>query len=261
MSVKNIAVIPVVLALSACGGGGGGGATFSPADITLLWESPRGTGAGLIRAVSDEQTGVALVANVNDDNGGYSSFEIVEVISETLNSDGSVSGEVVVRTAEGQLSNVLGTFYDGEVGLYTRVIGSDAVIVAAGSRPQNLPIGSYSYAGGAESAYTYSGSNFSEVGRFDLDVQFGSKTAQINANTPASQYVNNNLTVNSNGEITGNDGAFTVYDTDGVTTLDTRNIDFDGTLHGSGATHVSGIAVGGATTTDDFSVMAIVGKR
>lgn len=260
MNVIKVAAIPAVFALSACGGGSAT-SEFSPANVSILWESPRGTGAGLIRATSAEQNGVALVANVNDNNRRYSSFEIVEVISETRNVDGSVSGEIVIRDADGELSNVLGTFYDGEVGLYTRVTGGDAVIVAAGSRPQNLPIGSYSYSGLAESYYVYNGSDYSEVGRFDLDVQFGSGTAQLDARTTEASYVNNNLVVNSAGELAGTSGTFTVYDTDRTTVLDTRSVDFDGTFHGSGATHVSGIAVGGATTTDDFSIMGIVGKR
>ena len=106
MKFVKLAIFPEIFALSACGGGTA--SEFSPANVSILWESPRGTGVGLIRAASVEQNGVAVVANVNDSNRGYSSFEIVEVISETLNSDGSVTGEIVIRDASGELSNVLG---------------------------------------------------------------------------------------------------------------------------------------------------------
>mgnify|MGYP000397234855 FL=1 len=261
---KSFVAFSAFAALAACGGGGGGAsdsaAGITPTDVTALWESPRNTGAGLVRAVSAEQNGVALVTDVNDENLGYRSAEIIEEISLQENADGSVSGEVVIEYADGEKRNVIGTFYD-EARMYANVAEDGATVFAGGSLPQNLPVGTYSYAGAAESIYAYNGVIFDEVGQFNLDVQFGSKTAQLNAATPESQYVNNGLTVNDEGEINGDNGTFIVYGTDGSTVLDTRQIDFDGTVHGSGATHVSGIAVGGSTTADDFSAMAIVGKR
>lgn len=76
-----------------------------------------------------------------------------------------------------------------------------------------------------------------------------------------SRYFNNNLTINSSREISGLNGTFIVYDTDGSTELERRTVNFHGAFHGSGATHFSGIAVCVPTNTDYFSLMSIVGKR
>ena len=258
--ISTMLATATVLALAACSGGGAT-SQISPADVSILWESPRGTGFGLVRATSDVQSGVILVEDVNNPGSGFSSIEIVQIISTQTNADGSSSGEVVVRKSNGEISNLLGTFYDGQAALYQSGTGSDAITVASGSNPRNLPIGSYSYQGMARSFYVYNGGFYEENGRFDLDVQFSSGTGQLTADTDLSRYINNNIIVNNRGELSGVNGTFTVYDSDGTTVLDNRIIDFNGTFHGSGATHVSGIAVGGASTTDDYSEMGIVGKR
>ena len=255
MDKKLILTAPCLAVLAACGGGSTGNTS-----IETLWQSPRGTGAGLIRAKDGTMNSVALVENVND-AGKYRSYEIVQVISETRNSDGSFSGEVIVRYSNGETANIIGRFYDAKAAVYGSVTSNSAKFVAGGEQASYLPVGSYEYTGYSESLYRYNGSEYNETGSFDMDVQFSSQTAQLTADTDESRYFNNNLTINSNGEISGVNGTFIVYDTDGSTELERRTIDFDGTFHGSGATHVSGIAVGGATTTDDFSVMAIAGKR
>ena len=254
MIKKTYLAAPFLVLLAACGGSSTGNTS-----VQTLWESPRGTGAGVVRAKDGTMNSVALVEDVND-AGKYQSFEVVEVITETQNNDGSISGEVVVRYADGTIANIIGRFYD-EAALYATVTDVSTTFVAGGTQSSNLPVGSYAYSGYAESYYTYNGFDYNEVGSFDMDVQFGAGTAQLTADTDESRYVNNNLTVNNNGELSGVNGTFIVYDTDGVTELEQRIIDFDGTFHGSGATHVSGVAVGGATTTDDFSVMGIIGKR
>jgi len=255
MNKKLVLAAPCLAMLAACGGGSTGNTS-----IETLWESPRGTGAGVVRATDGTNNSVALVENVND-AGKYRTFEVVQVISETRHSDGSYSGEVVVRYSDGSTGNVLGRFYDATAALYASVNSNGTNYVVGGVQASNLPVGSYQYTGYAESYYVYNGLAYNETGSFDMDVQFGNQTAQLQADTDESRYINNNLTINSNGEISGLNGTFIVYDTDGSTELERRTVDFDGTFHGSGATHVSGAAVGGATTTDDFSVMGIVGKR
>jgi hypothetical protein len=254
MNTKLILAAPCLALLAACGGSSTGNT-----GVQTLWESPRGTGAGVVRATDGTSNSVALVEDIND-AGKYRTFEVVDVISETLNNDGSYSGEVVVRYADGSTANIIGVFYE-KAALYANIQNDSITYVAGGEQASNMPVGSYAYSGYAESYYTYNGSDYSETGSFDMDVQFGAGTAQLTADTDESQYVNNNLTVNNNGELSGVNGTFIVYNTDGVTELERRIIDFDGTFHGSGATHVSGAAVGGATTTDDFSVMGIVGNR
>lgn len=262
MKIKFSIILSAVVVLTGCGGSGGEATSdFSPANLSILWESPRGTGFGLIRARSDVQSGVILVEDVKNGDFGAYSIEVVQIISTQTNMDGSISGEFLVRSSDGEISSVLGTFYDAQAALYQSGTGSEAITVASGTNPQNLPIGSYNYEGTARSFYIYDGFIYEENGRFELDVQFSSGTAQLTANTDESRYINDNLIVSTTGEISGSNGAFTVYAGDGSTVLENRYINFDGTFHGRGATHVSGIAVGGASTTDDYSEMGIVGKR
>lgn len=254
MKIKICFLALSLASLTACGGSSIGSTT-----VETLWKSPRNTGAGLVRGTANEINSVAIVEDVNN-AGKYRSFEIEQVISETYNSDGSYSGEVVVKYGDGTRGNVLGRFYNGAA-LYVSSGSESTSFVAGGEQASNLPIGSYTYSGYAESIYVYGGTDYNEVGSFAMDVQFGNRTAQLNAATPESAYSIGSLSINNNGEINGSNGTFTVFDNDGTTELERRSIDFDGTFHSSGATHVSGIAVGGASTTDDFSIMAIVGRR
>ena len=106
----------------------------------------------------------------------------------------------------------------------------------------------------------YGGDLYNEMGDFELDVQFAARTAQLIADTDESLY-SWRTENNSTGELYGVDGEFIVYDTDGITELESRFIDFHGTFHGSGADQVSGIAIGGTTADDDFSALVIVGQR
>lgn len=248
-----ILYVTMIVLLTACGGSSTGSNS-----IETLWRSPTNSGAGLIRAVNNTNNSIALVEDVND-AGGYQSFELVETITETQNSDGSYSGEYVLRMADGSRTNIIARIY-GPAALYANVSQNSTAVVAGGLSASNLPVGNYSYSGFATSLYIYGGSAYEENGSFSMDVQFRNQTAQLNARTAESQYYDTSIVLNNAGELTGN-GIFIVYDTDGVTELERRSIAFNGTLHGSGATHVSGVAVGGATTTDDFSVMAIVGSR
>lgn len=262
MELKSSIILSSVAVLAGCGGSGGEATSdFSPASLSILWESPRNNGYGLIRARSDVQSGVALLEDVNRGGLGVYSIELVQTISTQTNTDGSLTGEYLVRKSDGEISSVLGTFYGAQAALYQSGTGDDAITVAIGTNPQNLPIGSYSYRGVAKSFYSYDGVPYEEAGDFQMNVQFSSGAAQLTADTDESRYINDNLIVNARGEISGIDGTFTVYASDGSTVLANRYIDFDGTFHGSGATHVSGIAVGGASTTDDYSEMGIVGKR
>ena len=254
MKTKLFASLPVLSLLAACGGGGG-----SSTSVGTLWESPMGTGAGLVRATTDGANSVALVSNVND-AGQYKTRDVVEVISETNNFDGSYTGEVVLRDSDGNIENALGRFY-GTANYYIISDGEDMKIVAGGDEASAMPIGTYRYSGYAETIYVYDSSEYNETGSFVMDVQFASKSAELNATASESQYINNNLRINNAGELSGKSGTFIVYASDGVTELERRTIGFDGTFHGSGATHVSGIGVGGSTTNDDLSVVGIVGKR
>ena len=252
-----------VLALAACGGGGDGTAANPtqppPTTTTTLWESPRGTGAGLVRASNSERNYIGLVADT-ENPGSIRTSEIIEVISENAFDFGSVSAEYVVRFSDGEVANILGTFYD-EAAIYANISETRSITAAGGSQVTNMPIGDYSYRGVAEAWYVRDGVDYSEFGSFDLNANFGNRTATLVADTDFSRYSASGMSINNNGEITGSNGIYTTYFNDGTTVADTNNIDFFGTLHGSGATHVSGIAVGGATTTNDFSSMLIVGKR
>ncbi|PWL24166.1 MAG: hypothetical protein DCO98_11455 [Altererythrobacter sp. XM-24bin4] len=195
-----------------------------------------------------------------DSSGNYQSYTVIEVINEIDNGDGSYSGEVVVELADGSQENVIGTFFPS-AGLYTRTTGDGVIFVVSGDKAINMPIGSYNYTGHAEALYSYNENQYVETGTFDMDVQFSDGTAQIMADANNVRYENNSLSINNDGDVFGVDGDYIIYDTDGTTQLEARKVDFDGTLHGSGATHVTGIAVGGATTDDNFSLMTIIGQR
>lgn len=245
--------IAAAVSLSACGGGATGNTS-----VEALWRAPAPATVGVVRAKTNGQNGVALVPNVND-AGSYQSVEVVQVISETQNPDGSVSGEVVVRWPDGRTTNVIGVVY-GNAALYANIGGNTVSVVAAGAQATNIPVGNYQYSGYAGTEYEYGGLIYSEEGGFVMDVQFGSQTAQLTADTAESRYVNDNLTFNSLGEIAGNDGVFIIYDGDGVTELERRSISFNGTFHGSGATSVSGLAVG-VSPSGESAIVGIVGDR
>tara|TARA_B100000767_G_C19616841_1_gene472298 strand:- start:47 stop:829 length:783 start_codon:yes stop_codon:yes gene_type:complete len=260
MDRKLILTTLCLALLTACGGSNDGTA-INPTSLRVLWESPRGTGAGLVRAKNNEANGVAIVDDVND-AGSYAPVTLVEVISEQRNSDESYSGEVVVRSADGTLINIIGRFYD-VARLYASTSDANTYnIVADGSLATNMPIGSYSYTGYAESYYMFGNQEYEENGSFVLNAQFAANKAQLTANTDESRYFNNNLTIGDDGEITGSNGTFIVFSSGSKQTeLERRVVDFDGTFHGSGATHVSGIAIGGSSTDDNLSVIGILGKR
>ena len=193
-----------------------------------MWESPTGSGAGLVRAKSSELNGVAIVQDV-DNAGKFRDYTLVEVLSESRNADGSYDGEVVIRYADGTKANVLGRFYSTEAAAYAVSSADYVAFFSGGTSATNLPVGSYNYDGYAEVVYVYGGDEYNEIGDFEMDVQFASKTAQLIADTVESRYIHNALTFNSNGEITGRNGRFIVYDSDGVTELESRYIDFHGT--------------------------------
>lgn len=253
--IRLFVLLLSAFALSACGGGGG-----SATNIQSLWESPTGSGAGLVRAKSSGLNGVAIVEDVNN-AGKFTDYTLVEVLSESRNADGSYDGEVVIRYADGTKANVLGRFYSAEASAYVVSSADYVAFFAGGTSPTNMPIGSYNYDGYAEVIYVYGGDEFNEIGDFEMDVQFSSKTAQLIADTVESRYIHDGLTFNSKGEITGRDGEFIVYDTDEVTELESRYIDFHGTFNGSGARYVSGVAVGGTVDNDTLSILIIAGKR
>ena len=245
--------LSAIALLTACGGSGTGSTS-----IETLWRSPTNSGAGVVRAKDANNNSVAMVQDVNN-AGKYQSFELVQTITETQNSDGSYSGEYVLRMADGSTTNVIARLYSSAA-LYANINQNSTTFVAGGLAASNLPVGNYNYSGYASSLYYYSGSAYAEEGTFSMDVQFQNRTAQLNARTTESQFYDTSIALNNAGELSGN-GVFIIYDTDGVTELERRNISFNGTLHDSGATHVSGIAIGGATTTDDLSIMAVVGSR
>ena len=251
---RVIFCLMVAVSLSGCGGGGG-----IATNIQTLWVSPTSSGAGLIRAESNPLNGVAIVEDVNN-SVKYQHYKLVEVITETRMSDGSYYGEAVVEWNNGSRANVLGRFYS-ESAAYVVVDDSNFIVYAGGSPPSNLPIGTYNYDGYNEVVYVYGGDLYNEMGDFELDVQFAARTAQLIADTDESRYIHDELKIDSTGKLYGVDGEFIVYDTDGITELESRFIDFHGTFHGSGADQVSGIAIGGTTADDDFSALVIVGQR
>jgi hypothetical protein len=239
--------------MSGCSGGSGTGV-----DTVTLWESPARNGSGVVRATTADFSAVALVENV-DSNRLVRIVDIIDVISEVDNYDGSYTAECFVRYSDGSTGYIVGIFYE-QAALYGTERNGTLTVFAGGQPANNLPIGSYRYTGHAESVYYYGGYEYTETGTFAMNVQFSDGTAQLNAVTPESRYANNNLRISSAGYISGNNGTFIVYAEDGVTELDRRQIEFNGTFHGSGASHVSGIAVGGSTT-DDLSFVGVVGRR
>lgn len=238
---------------------GCGGSALTPTGFQTLWQSPARDGAALIRARTMTSNSVALVEDVGQ-AGKYRSFEVVKVISETRNIDGSSTGEVVLKLDDGTTETVRGRFF-GAANLFMPASGPGSKLVAGGPRAANLPTGSFRYAGYAKSLYTYDGLAFDEDGSFTLEVQFASDSAQLTASTPESHYSISDLTINESGELAGQAGRFVIFDTDGETALATRTLGFNGTFHGDTASHVSGIAVGGSAKAGDFSAVAIVGKR
>lgn len=284
MNRKVTLCLPILLFTAACGGTSGGISDETPSrthnemptespDVTsgeipsgptetttinTLWKSPTGGGAGLIRLSSLDGNLIALVEDV-DTERTIQGYEIVEVTSKSLNADGSVSSEVVLELENGQKADATGIFYESSA-LYAG-IGETSAFVVGGERASNLPAGTYSYSGYAESFYVYDGFGYSDVGDFEMEVRFTDRSIKLVANAAESRYINESLKFNQNGEIHGGEGAFIVYSSDGESELERRSIDFDGTFHGLGATNVSGIAVGGSVASDDFSLMALVGQR
>jgi len=253
MKIKTTMAVSAVALIAACGGSSTGGT-----DNEILWKAQAPSTVGVVRAKGEGNNGVALVQNVNS-AGAYQSVEVVRVISETRNSDGSTTGEVVVRWADGSTSNVTGIIYDSAA-LYANYNDTSLSIAATGTQATNLPVGNYTFAGYAGSLYAYNGSIYLEDGNFVMNVDFGSRTAQLTANMTESQYINPNLKFNSSGEISGSNGEFIVYDTDGVTELERRTISFNGTFHGSNARSVSGIAAG-ESPSGERAFVGIVGDR
>ena len=266
-----LVVLPVLLA--ACGGSDTGPAGLSSTTSTVQRLSGLpGTDIGLARfrttAGSETANGVFLLpgyAQIQEGTsvGSAGIFEIVEIISETRNSDGSVSGEVVVRFPDGSTANIVGRLYDSTwFGVAIR--DQSALLATTGPALTNMPVGTYSFDGYAYAQYTgvpgNSGSTFAEQGTFTMDVQFLNRTAQLQADWPYSYYLNNALTLNSAGEIVGPGGTFYIYEGDGSTLIETRPIDFHGTFHGSGATHVSGAGLEGSSA-GDYALIAIIGSR
>ncbi|MFZ9133177.1 MAG: hypothetical protein ACO21B_08115, partial [Gemmobacter sp.] len=171
--------------------------------------------------------------------------------------------EVVVRFPDGSTANIVGRLYDSTwFGVAIR--DQSALLATTGPALTNMPVGTYSFDGYAYAQYTgvpgNSGSTFAEQGTFTMDVQFLNRTAQLQADWPYSYYLNNALTLNSAGEIVGPGGTFYIYEGDGSTLIETRPIDFHGTFHGSGATHVSGAGLEGSSA-GDYALIAIIGSR
>ena len=134
MNKKLVLAAPFLALLAACGGSSTGNTS-----VQTLWESPRGTGAGVVRATDGTSNSVALVEDIND-AGKYRTFEIVDVVSETLNNDGSYSGEVVVRYADGSTANIIGVFYE-KAALYANIQNDSQTYVAGGEQASNMPVG------------------------------------------------------------------------------------------------------------------------
>jgi hypothetical protein len=257
------AILVSCVALAGCGGGGGGSG-ISQTDVQTLWLSPTGSGAGLVRYTADGAAGVSVVQDVNSATGKRGA-EVLQTYSVTTDSLGGSIADVLVRWEDGTTSNLLLRMNPGggESFLYfsrSNSTGATAV-TASGSTVNGLPIGTYNYSGYALNEYVYNGTSYTEEGSFTMSASFSNGTASLVADTDEARYVNNNLNIRSDGVVSGNNGTYIIYNTDGVTELERRSVDFDGTFHGSSATEVTGIGIGGSTTNDDLSIVLIQGQR
>jgi hypothetical protein len=256
--IKSMLVTVLLLTLSACGGSG------TATNVQTLWTSPNIANLGVVRATHAQQNGVGLVENVNS-TVKYETFEVTSVQSASVNSDGSVNGTITVRWADGSQGVVSGIWYgsgDELSGIYGSVTANSVSIWASGSPATNIPAGNFTYAGQAITAYNYGDNTYDEDGTFTMNLNFSSNSGSLTAYMEESTYANSNLSVNSSGNIIGSGGKFYIYSNENKNTLlATRtDITFNGTVHNSGATHVTGLAVGGANGVD-ATIVAIAGKR
>ena len=255
--IKSLSATVLLLILAACGG------TGTATNVQTLWTSPNNSNLGVVRATHAKQNGVGLVENVNS-TVKYETLEVTSVQSASVNSDGSVNGTVTVRWADGSQGVVSGIWYgsgDDLSGIYGSVTANSISIWESGSPATNIPAGNFNYAGQSETAYTYRSNTYVEEGTFTMNLNFSSNTGSLIASMEESTYTNSNLSVNSSGNIIGSGGNFFIYSNQNKNNLlATRTaITFNGTVHNSGATHVTGLAVGATGT--DATIVAIAGKR
>ena len=147
----------------------------------------------------------------------------------------------------------MGIFND-YVGISVLTIDNEVGILSAGSKPSNLPTGTFSY-NGAASVLT---ANEIGDGTVTVTANFDNERANIVANIPAYSVGGNTLPYYFSGNnisINTSDGSFfTGSGSIGITGQSSKSASIKGYFAGSGATGVHGLAYGNSNGDDIMGV-------
>ena len=250
-------VLVCLFALSACGGGGTVSTpivlkNYSDGSGVVVGSPDMGDAGGpsnLVIAASNVQVAKEVAGGSLD----------LTAISQTVN------GQYYVVTRTGVASNgaaleiitagkTLNAYSNDYAAVSIVSVNGELGVLSAGSKPSNLPNGSFSYSG------TSSVLTDTEVGdgTFTLTANFNNQSANIVANIPANSVGGNTLPYffsANNMAINTNDGSFfTRSGLIGVTGQTSKSASIKGYFAGSNATGVHGMAYGNSNSADIMGV-------
>ena len=254
---RLFSIIISLFALSACGGGG----TVSTPTVLKTYNDGSGVVVGspdlgdaggpsnLVIAAADVQVAeeiaggtVALTATAQTVNGQY------YVVTRTGVASNGAALEIITA------GETLNAFNNDYAAISIVTINDELGILSAGSKPTNLPNGTFSYSGVA-SVLTAT-----EVGdgTVTLTANFNNKLANIVANIPANSVGGNTLPYffsANNMAINTNDGSFfTGSGLIGVTGQTSKSASIKGFFAGSNATGIHGMAYGNSNSDEMMGV-------
>jgi hypothetical protein len=199
MTIKKLAVIPAILAVSACGGGGGGGSASAPTAETLKTYND---GSGVLAAEEVDLSSAGGITNiqlVSEDNA--SAREIVEgtinltVVDGSAAQDGAFyqvsrtgtgsNGSSVKVATVGENLNYSGTEY---ASLSIVTIDGDVGLASGGTPVKGIPAGSFTYSGAAS---VIEPANLGD-GTFTMSANFDNNTGSIAATIPENSIAGSN---------------------------------------------------------------------
>ena len=256
---RVIFCLTVAVSLSACGGGGtvntpvvlktyndGSGVVTGSPDL-----GDAGGPSNLVIAASDiqvaEEVAGGSVATTVTSQGVFGDFGQFYIVTRTGVASNGAALEIITA---GETLNFVNLDY---VAMSIVGINDEAGVLSAGSKPTNLPNGTFSYSGVASVL------SEDEIGDGTVTVtaNFSSKTANIVASVPANSGVNtlpyffsaNNMAINTN------DGSFhTGNGSIGITGQTSNSASIKGYFAGTNATGVHGVAY---PNSDDDEIMGV----
>ena len=241
MTVKKLAILPAILALSACGGGSGGGTANPVVSYSTLKVFSDGAGVG--SGVSEDGSKAVFIApeiattvaeasdvtqqDIADIN--VSDFPVVQTLSTNANlREGTLTVDNV--TVNVTAVEDLG----GEAGLVILEIPNAlSAGMATGTALTGNPIGTQTYSGTMTMGVRGVSPN-QELGSFTMGADFNNETYTFNGST-----TNNSLS--GNGVIDIEAGTFSSNNLSATTNGTNRTATMYGQLHGNDAKSVSGV--------------------